>query len=156
MKLGVTGHQSMPQVARERLEEAVLEIVDVERTVEVCSSLAAGADQLVADRVLRAGGTLDAVLPCRDYSDAFDSSDDQAELRRLLEQARGVSMLPFREPSEEAFLAAGIVVVERSELLLAAWDGKPAEGLGGTADIVAYARDRQIPVRVVWPAGVQR
>ena len=36
------------------------------------------------------------------------------------------------------------------EILLAVWDGKPAAGLGCTADVVAYARERDRHVMVVW------
>jgi hypothetical protein len=34
-------------------------------------------------------------------------------------------------------------------------DGKPTRGYGGTADVVAYARERNTPVRVVWTDGAQ-
>jgi hypothetical protein len=33
-------------------------------------------------------------------------------------------------------------------VLIALWDGQPSRGKGGTAEIVAYARQRGIPV--VW------
>ena len=36
------------------------------------------------------------------------------------------------------------------------WDGKPARSYGGTADVVAYARERGTPVRVIWPDGAHR
>jgi hypothetical protein len=39
---------------------------------------------------------------------------------------------------------------------LAVWDGKPARADGGTADVVADARERGTPVRVIWPNGAQR
>jgi hypothetical protein len=40
--------------------------------------------------------------------------------------------------------------------LYAVWDGKPVRAYGGTADVVAYARERGTPVRVIWPDGAQR
>jgi hypothetical protein len=40
--------------------------------------------------------------------------------------------------------------------LLAVWDGQPARGYGGTADVVEAARYKGIPVTVVWPAGAKR
>lgn len=43
-------------------------------------------------------------------------------------------------------MATGLIVVERCDALLAAWDGEPAGGFGGTADVVAYARSRGRPV----------
>lgn len=40
--------------------------------------------------------------------------------------------------------------------LIAVWDGQPAAGFGGTADVVAYARNHDIVVTVVWPDGAER
>ena len=51
---------------------------------------------------------------------------------------------------------AGKVVVDRSSVVLAVWDGQPSRGLGGTADVVAYARQRGVTVTVVWPEGASR
>jgi hypothetical protein len=36
------------------------------------------------------------------------------------------------------------------------WDGKPARGYGGTADVVAEARNKGIPVTVIRPEGAGR
>ena len=74
----------------------------------------------------------------------------------MLKAAHAVTRLDYAEPSEEAFLAAGTSVVDNCEALIAVWDGKPARGLGGTADIVRYARDSGKAVRIVWPDGIDR
>jgi hypothetical protein len=47
-------------------------------------------------------------------------------------------------------------MVDHADELYAVWDGQPARGYGGTADVVAYARQRSIPVRVIWPDGAER
>ena len=44
--------------------------------------------------------------------------------------------------------------VDRSGVLVAVWDGQPARGLGGTADVVA--RQRGVPMEVIWPQGATR
>jgi hypothetical protein len=64
--------------------------------------------------------------------------------------------LEHTESTEEAHMDAGKVVVDRSSVLLAVWDGQPSRGLGGTADVVAYARQRGVPVTVIWPEGASR
>jgi len=51
---------------------------------------------------------------------------------------------------------ASRVMLERADMLLAVWDGKPARGYGGTADVVQLARDMRKPVVVVWPEGASR
>jgi hypothetical protein len=51
---------------------------------------------------------------------------------------------------------ASLRMLEQADELVTVWDGQPARGHGGTADVVAAARDRGIPVPVVWPEGVRR
>jgi hypothetical protein len=36
------------------------------------------------------------------------------------------------------------------------WDGVPAQGKGGTADVVEQARASGVPIEVVWPPGARR
>ena len=47
-------------------------------------------------------------------------------------------------------------MLDQAERTFAVWDGKPARGYGGTADVVAEARDRGTPVTVIWPEGATR
>jgi hypothetical protein len=47
-------------------------------------------------------------------------------------------------------------MLDHADRLFAVWDGKPARGYGGTADVVTEARNRGMPVRVIWPDGAQR
>jgi hypothetical protein len=155
-RLGVSGHQVLPAAAlcpvvaelREAVTEAGAGLIGV-------TSLAAGSDQLFASEVLAAGGHLHAVLPCRDYEETLRAGD-RATYQQLLEQTVSIEVLLFEEPSEVAFYAAGRRVVDLCQRLLAVWDGQPARGLGGTADIVTYARQQGRDVRVIWPAGVSR
>ena len=120
------------------------------------TSLAAGADQLVATELLRAGGHLHVIVPSGHYERTFTTQVDLASFRSLLEAADAVTRLDYAEPSEEAFLAAGKRVVDDCEMLIAIWDGKPARGLGGTADVVRYAQDTGKAVSIVWPDGAGR
>ena len=53
-------------------------------------------------------------------------------------------------------MAASETMLDRAEQLLAVWDGQPARGYGGTADVVAHARRGGLPVVVVWPPGAHR
>ena len=51
---------------------------------------------------------------------------------------------------------ASVRMIEEADELLAVWDGKPARGYGGTADVVQAARKRDLPVIVIWPEGAER
>ena len=118
MRVGVTGHQSIPPKIVAFIEAGIKQALrDNAADLVGVSSLAAGADQLFS---------------------------------RIIEQ------LDHNSPSEEAFLDAGQHVVDRSDRLIAVWDGDDAQGKGGTGDVVRYARERGIEVIVVWPEGVKR
>lgn len=109
------------------------------------SPLAEGADRLVAERVLaREGAELEAVLPMdeADYERDFADDASRSEFRSLLARAEAIHRLPASTNREEAYAAAGRFVVDRCDVLIAIWNGRLANGHGGTADIVAYARSR--------------
>ena len=40
--------------------------------------------------------------------------------------------------------------------MFAVWDGQPARGYGGTADVVNEAHRRGLPVTIIWPDGANR
>jgi hypothetical protein len=150
--LGVTGHRVLPGGAAlgERVDGAIDALADGRR-VHLLTSLAEGADRLVAHRVLaRAGGTIEAILPLAvdDYEDDFADPPSRAEFRDLLDRA-GATEVVTAPTRTAAYEAAGFAVVERSEALVALWDGRPARGRGGTADVVAHARRLGHPVQVV-------
>jgi len=155
--LGVTGHQSIPNAARYYVASHLEELLRRQSKPLIgWSALAAGADQLFADLVLQAGGRLHVLIPARGYEETFSGSADEQHFRSLLTRATVVERLHHAEPSETAFLDAGRRIVERVEALVAVWDGEPARGTGGTADVVAYARDLGVGVHIVWPPGVER
>lgn len=154
--IGVTGHQNLPEGARVHAEQAIAALLaDRPAPVIGLSSLAEGADQIFADVLLRSGGRLHAVIPCWGYAATFPEASKQNYVR-LLAAARSVTTLAYAKPSEQAFDAAGQYIVEHSDLLVAVWDGQPANGLGGTADTVEYARKLGLEVAITWPAGVLR
>jgi hypothetical protein len=158
--IGVTGHQVLPAPVKEfvaiRLPLLVGEPHGRRPTDVTVSSLAAGADQLVARYMIGLGAKLLVVIPCMHYERTFKALNDLHTYRRLLAQAAEVERLPFLEPNEEAFMAAGRVVVDKSDWLLAIWDGEKSRGLGGTADVVAYARQLGKRVEVIWPDAIRR
>lgn len=156
MKLiGISGHQRAPEIAWQLMEQRLPSILEPPPFQGV-SSLAAGADQIFAEVVLRLGGELRVVLPSIDYESTFEALKDLRRFEALLSRAHSVEVLDYMEPSEDAFLAAGRRIVDLCDLLVALWDGHPAKGIGGTADIVSYAQDQGKPMHVIWPTGVAR
>jgi hypothetical protein len=129
--------------------------------VTLISSLAEGADRIAARAALDAGFALDVVLPCPTpiYAETFVDDASRAEFASLLARARATLILPLAgdsaAPLDErlpaAFEAAGLTALAQSDILVAVWDGKPADGRGGTGQIVEEAARRGAPIVVVEP-----
>jgi hypothetical protein len=142
MKVGFTGHQKRPGIdwawVVSVLRKELSSLLNIEAAY---SSLAAGGDQLFAEVALELSIPLIGVVPLDDYESHFESRSDLLTYRRLLGQAT-VIRLGMKGDPERAFFSAGKYIVEHCHIVLAVWDGKPAEGLGGTADVVEYARSK--------------
>lgn len=139
--VGMTGHRDLHDVETARWVSGVVgaELERVGATAGVCC-LAVGADQIFAEELLRRGLALVAVIPSQRYDETFETSEDRARYRALVTRSTRAINLAHKENTEEAFLAGGLAVVDGAPLLMAVWDEQPSRGLGGTADIVAYAR----------------
>jgi hypothetical protein len=132
----------------------------------VVSSLAEGADRVVARAVLSyLDARLDAVLPLalEDYMEDFATEASRQEFEELLCRCSEPTLLRTRRIRDErrdesgqselrrdAYAQAGRYVVDHCDVLIAVWDGKPAGGDGGTAEIVQYALQQKRPVLRVW------
>lgn len=158
MIVGVTGHRFYDSATARYLTERVDTLLvawAAESEVRVVTSLAEGADQLVARVAVARGLPIDVVLPADGYRESLEP-EFRGEYDRLLAAAATVSLLDHAEPESEAYLDAGLVVLDRADALIAIWDGEPARGTGGTGDIVAAARARGVRVEVLWPDGLRR
>ena len=155
-RVGITGHRDLHDPTCGLVSAAIALQLGEFGSVHGISSLAEGADQIFAEQVLRAGGVLTVVIPSARYARSFGTSAGEAAYRHLRAQAREAIELPFSAPSDEAYLAAGQHVVVLADVLLAVWDGTPSRGVGGTADVVAFAGQCGVPTTVVWPPGSRR
>jgi hypothetical protein len=119
------------------------------------SCLADGADQVFASLVLDLGGHLEVVVPAAEYRE--DLPDDaKPDYDELYAKADKIHTLDFIASTSTAHMAASELMVRMADRLIAVWDGQPARAFGGTADVVAYARQQAIPVTIIWPPGIRR
>ncbi len=153
--VGVVGHRELAPDPVEAVQDALREVAGAHpapRRLVVLSSLAEGADRLLAAAILRADPTasLQVILPLEpdDYMADFPTDPSKREFRTLLARA---ARIRFTEaaPRPEAYARAGRAVADGCDLLLALWDGEGARGPGGTAETVAYAREQGRAVRIL-------
>jgi RyR domain-containing protein len=153
LRIGAIGHRVLaaPDLVEAGVEAAVarIEASHPGRTLVVVSSLAEGADRLVVSAVLkRPGSRLEALLPLSRFEvlDDCASVASKEDLLRLLARADEITELPAHDVRDEAYAAANERLLQGIDALVAVWDGRAAQGPGGTAEAVAGARARGLPL----------
>ena len=141
-------------------------------TTIILSALAEGADRLVAEFApgVQTRRHLRVILPfaSEEYEKDIGSQSSLMEFHTLLEQAESVKVVPnpkackigiggrsnnallydSNDERNAAYERCGQAIVDECDILLSIWDGMAARGRGGTAEIVAYARNKRKPM--VW------
>jgi len=143
-------------------------------TYSVLTPLAEGADRLVAETVMEydARSCVEVVLPLtlHDYKKTFKNPDDP-RFDELYNKARQVKQMRnhrletepeiiqntieiniknrIEKAKKEAFEKAGHHIVNHCDVLIAIWDGKKSQGIGGTSDIIEYAVSKKRPVIII-------
>ena len=163
--IGVTGHRDLVPEEIPGIEAAVRELLEdlvdrfPRRKLQVMSPLAEGADRIAALVAEDLGIELIAPLPMSEniYAQDFESSRSWAEFSRLLDYATETTTLPLAPGSSEAavsdygpernhqYAEVGAYIAARSDILIAIWDGKTIDDLGGTGHIVKFRREGKMP-----------
>ncbi|HEX7305126.1 hypothetical protein [Lentzea sp.] len=156
MRVGITGHSNLVDDCIPAVQAALTEVLDdLDRPLVGVTCLAPGADQLFARAILSLGGEVEVVLPALDYRERL-KPHQLADYDELRAAATVVSVLPHMSSGRQAYVAANERMLASVELLVAVWDGIPAQGKGGTADVVEQARASGVPIEVVWPPEAKR
>lgn len=182
LRIGVTGHRLPPKLPEEStgpiratIDRVLGQISDLgilqigeqhsdqadsgqpnveEFRLEIVSSLAQGADQIVAEAGLARGSAIDAILPFHPEEYRLDFKDEASQQRfdDLLLQCRSSLALDYsRDLETSAYEAAGLLMLSKSDLLIAIWDEEEAAGRGGTAQIVGQAVKDGVPILHINP-----
>jgi len=148
--VGFTGHRRVADAAgaRAAIAAALRRLAAAAGgPLAAVSSAASGTDTLFAEAALAQGlaWTLLLPLPLDEFKRDFDAAGWQ-RLEGLLPRAADTVVEPPQPTREDAYLACGRRTADRSGAMIAFWDGNPAAGKGGTAEIVAYVRGQQKPL----------
>jgi SMODS and SLOG-associating 2TM effector domain 1 len=156
LRVGITGHRSLAYPVQVAADVAIaIQRILAQQAVRgtdvtpigltIVSALAEGADRIAVEQARGiAPCRLEAVLPMAvdDYRRDFKTQESQDAFDSLLATASSTIVMGRSDDREVAYASAGQTIVERSDIVIAVWDGQPARGAGGTAAIVAYARER--------------
>ncbi len=145
--VGVTGHRDVAEAhvdaARDLVTERLRQLGrDYPHTpIVVLSPLAEGADRIVAEAALALELELIVPLPVSvdEYRKDFTTPGSLESFDALLAQAKTSFVVPTASGpigDDERYAELGAFIASTSDLLIALWDGLPARGAGGTADVV--------------------
>jgi hypothetical protein len=151
-RIAVTGHRNLADKAtlsflRRSFGEQLARLRDAHpEGVTVVMGLAVGADTLAAEVAVGGGIPIEVGLASADFIEDFAPGPERVQFLTYCALSRSVHRLPFGERSGAAYLALGHWLVDTCDMLIAAWDGLPARGIGGTGDVVNYARAQRRPI----------
>ena len=162
--VGVTSHRNLAaseiEPIRQRVRDFFVQLKHdfPDLPLVVLSALAEGGDQLVAREALAAGARLIAPLPLspQSYADDFIDAPSRTAFADLCQRADILQMplLPGNtladiaahgEARDRQYAQAGVFIASHSHIMLALWDGRESDLLGGTAQVVRYALDGVMP-----------
>lgn len=152
--VGFTGHRHVesPELIARALDSALEWLQQTPGEWVALASVAEGCDQLFVKTALDRGLAWHAILPLQPEEFSRDFTPEKwTDVEQLLVRAEYQQVSNEREegPREDAYLDCGLETVNGSDLLIAVWDGEPARGKGGTADIVEYARSIGRPLVLI-------
>ena len=173
LSVGITGHRSIaaePDVS-EAVEAAITSVLralqkgsslsaaakqlapSARFRLKVVSMLAEGADLLGMQAGLDCGAELVGVLPFdeQSYREAFASSPNRALFDSVWSKLSSILVLGGLVGDDGSYEQANRAILDRSDVVVAVWDGDPARGRGGTGDVVHEALKRGLPVIVIRP-----
>ena len=155
--IGITGHRELKN------RDEIIQIVKKELTKlnqqgikRVLSPLADGADRIVAkyaQEVLNSELIVPLPFPIQEYKKDFTEESNQ-EFDRLVESATYIIELSdfedknnqkplYNETRNNLYKKCGEFIVDKCDVLIAIWDGEKSNGVGGTAEIVQYAKEKK-------------
>lgn len=163
--IAVTGHRDLvaeeiPSI-RDKISKLLTDLRNdyPDRGVSVMSALAEGADQLVAEEALRLGIPLIVPLPMARqlYVKDFDTVKAREKFDFLSSRAAETYELPVTEGNtiesisdygparDQQYAQLGVFLCAHCHILLALWDGKYNDKLGGTGQVVRFHHDDVMP-----------
>lgn len=161
--VGVTGHRNIAESDKAEIKEKVKQSLQElkarcgEKTpLIMLNALAQGADILCAEAAFEEGVDVYAVLPCEyeKYKESFDDEIDKAKLEIYLKKVKKKFIASDMEKNrawlkktvamtdeDYEYRQAGVYIAEHSHVLIALWDGNPADRYFGcgTVEVIKFA-----------------
>jgi hypothetical protein len=157
LKICVTGHRDLANAneVKSDIAYSLSYFKRLDPDLLAISALAKGADTLFADEAVQQAIPIKIILPFtpeeyrKDFTDQNDIYKLETHLQQYGYEITHVSNISTPDQRNQAYRQAGIQMVDLADIVLAVWDSKPANGIGGTGDIVQYAIEKNKELHII-------
>jgi hypothetical protein len=154
--VAVTGHRDLVAAECDGIRERIRELFMLlgerypDLPIRLLTPLAEGADQLAAEVALECGVELEVPLPmpAAAYLEDFEDRAAVERFHDLGKAAKRVFVLQAGHAGmdrAERYAELGVFLASHCHVLLAVWDGKESDKLGGTSQVVRFHHDDIMP-----------
>ena len=156
LSIGVTGHRDLLPQEMDDLRGGVHQFLSSLQEefpsleFQLLSPLAEGADRLTAEVALDLGISVLAVLPMprEEYEKDFQDESSLKAFEKLLSLSERVITMPHEGlPRDRQYEQAGVFISNHCQILLAIWDGRVKQDMGGTSRHTSLPPDRHAQQR---------
>jgi len=117
--------------------EIINELIKQIPWIRGVSALAQGADTIFSECARQLSMPLEVITPFRSFETDFTDLEHHTRYRQARSTAAIETSLPFDRRCSAAYKRSMELVVFKSNLLMAAWDGQCIGSIGGTWDAIA-------------------
>ena len=146
MIVAVSGHRDIviDTILTKQVEMFFADFSTKHNNIIILSPLADGADQYIVEIALKYDNvSLEVPLPF-EKTDYMETIENRSRFNALLARAQRVFFVPERyaHPYENL----GRYLAEHADMLFVLWDGTYNDKIGGTGEVVRYAKTLQKPL----------
>ena len=140
--------EQLSRAAQTALERHEAFFANERAALTLISGLAEGTDRMAAQGAIEQGLSLTAILPfeIETYEKDFKQQSSRAEYRELISKATTLELCGDPKQKPRAYEAAGLTILDNSDIVLAVWDGETSAGRGGTVELIEIAAKRGLPI----------
>lgn len=150
--IGFTGHREIKDAATviKGINDALDRIASLRNPIAGVSSAASGSDTLFLEEINKRNIPFFLLLPFHrsQFKKDFTPTDWQ-RVEPILAKALNIEELGDSENTDEAYMETGIRVVNQADIIIAVWNCMSARGMGGTAEVIEYARKLGKPIIII-------
>ncbi|MBL4852573.1 MAG: hypothetical protein JKY90_09935 [Gammaproteobacteria bacterium] len=150
--IGFTGHRQLDdeKLVRSALADCLDNFIEKYGSIVSYSSVASGADTLFLETAEAQSVPAMIVLPFGQSRFKADfKEEDWLRAEKQIHRAIEFDVVETIASDKEAYLDAGVITVDRCDILLAVWNLEENYGTGGTSDAIKYARSLNKPIIII-------